>query len=196
MSSISFLIFLFLLSILIFVKYRVKNSEEFRKKVIVKLKKLSLVFFMPYWALIISSLLVFYTYGRIVRPSIEISSSLKNNLQNLNGLWGFYNEKEREHWSLQISYDLNTKKGNYVLSHKYDSWGENTKNEVKKVSEGSFVLVEGYDRYGDKAFVGRNTATNNPVFIITQLENNLADDWLLRISMIEDQMLGEHMIKL
>ena len=201
MSSITFILFFLLLAILLYVKYRVNNNEVFRKKLVSKLKNLSVVFFMPYWALITASFLLFYIYGRVVSPDLgsdssNISSSLKYNLSNLNGEWGYKNNKEDETWWLQICYNEDSKSGTYLLSQKYDSWGEGNNQKIKTVSEGPFTLVEGYDRYGDKAYIGKNTTNGNAVFAITQLENKYAVDWLLRISMIEDVMFGEHMSKL
>ncbi len=201
MSSITFILFYLLLAILLNVKYRVNNNEVFRNKLVSKLKNLSVVFFMPYWALITASFLLFYIYGRVVSPDLgsdssHISSSLKDNLSNLNGEWGYKNNKEDETWWLQICYNEDSKSGTYLLSQKYDSWGEGNNQNIKTVSEGPFTLVEGYDRYGDKAYIGKNTTNGNAVFAITQLENKYAVDWLLRISMIEDVMFGEHMSKL
>ncbi len=201
MSSVTFILFFLLLAILLYVKYRVNNNEVFRKKLVSKLKNLSVVFFMPYWALITASFLLFYIYGRVVSPDLgsdssNISSSLKYNLSNLNGEWGYKNDKEDETWWLQICYNEDSKSGTYLLSQKYDSWGEGNNQKIKTVSEGPFTLVEGYDRYGDKAYIGKNTTNGNAVFAITQLENKYAVDWLLRISMIEDVMFGEHMSKL
>lgn len=201
MSSVTFILFFLLLAILLYVKYRVNNNEVFRKKLVSKLKNLSVVFFMPYWALITASFLLFYIYGRVVSPDLgsdssNISSSLKYNLSNLNGEWGYKNDKEDETWWLQICYNEDSKSGTYLLSQKYDSWGEGNNQKIKTVSEGPFTLVEGYDRYGDKAYIGKNTTNGNAVFAITQLENKYAVDWFLRISMIEDVMFGEHMSKL
>ena len=122
-------------------------------------------------------------------------NTLKNNLGNLNGEWSYKNNKENETWWLRVCYNEETKSGTYVLSQKYDSWGDNTNSKVKTISEGPFRLIEGYDRYGDKAYVGENSTNGNSVFAITQIENEYADDWLLRISLIEDVMFSKGMIK-
>jgi hypothetical protein len=125
-----------------------------------------------------------------------ITDTLKDNLQNLNGQWGFKNEKDDEFWQLNICYNNDSKTGTYVLKQKYDSWGKSEEQKINTVSEGSFSLAEGFDRYGDKAYVGNNSVTGNQVFVITQLENKYASDWSLRITMIEQDMFGEHMTKL
>jgi hypothetical protein len=199
--AIRILFFLFLLAIILFVKHRVKNNEAFRKKLVAKLKSISIVFFMPYWVLVAASSLVFYIYvssfsTNFSSNSNNISSSLKYNLSNLNGEWGYKNDKEDETWWLQICYNESAKNGTYVLSQKYDAWGEDKAPQLKTISQGQFTLIEGYDSYGDKAYIGRNITTGNSVFAITQIENKYAVDWLLRIPMIEDVMFGERMSKI
>lgn len=71
MSITSFYLFFLLLAILLFLKYQVKNNEAFRKKLVLKLKNISIVFFMPYWALITASLILFYIYGRVLSPDLS-----------------------------------------------------------------------------------------------------------------------------
>lgn len=199
--AIRILFFLFLLAIILFVKHRVKNNEAFRKKLVTNLKSISIVFFMPYWVLVAASSIVFYIYISSFSPNFSsnsnnISSSLKYNLSNLNGEWGYKNNKEDETWWLQICYNGSAKNGTYVLSQKYDAWGEDKAPQLKTISQGQFTLIEGYDSYGDKAYIGRNITTGNSIFAITQIENKYAVDWLLRISMLEDVMFGERMSKI
>ena len=68
MSLTLFYLFLLLLAIILYVKYKVSNNEAFRKKIVLKLKKISIIFFLPYWVLISASLISFYIYGRLVSP--------------------------------------------------------------------------------------------------------------------------------
>jgi hypothetical protein len=170
-----------------------KTEKQVKEKeFIVKNKKLIFI-------LLPSILVLLYFFGRynpLFSSSDKVTDNLQNNLGNLNGEWGYKNDKEDETWWLQICYNEDSKNGTYILSKKYDSWGENNDQKIKTVSEGPFTLIEGYDRYGDKAYVGKNSNTGNAVFAITQIENKYAVDWLLRISMIEDVMFGKHMSKL
>ncbi len=161
------------------------------KEFIVKNKKLIFI-------LIPSALVLLYFFGRYnpIFNSNEVTDNLQNNLGNLIGEWEYENKKEDETWWLQICYNEDAKNGTYVLRQKYDSWGENNDQKIKTVSEGPFTLIEGYDRFGDKAYIGKNNITGNAVFAITQIENRYAVDWLLRISIIEDVMFGKHMSKL
>jgi hypothetical protein len=200
MSFLTLYVFVLFFAILLFVKWEMKKSEKVRNKVVGALKGFSVIFFIPSWALITSGLILLFFYIKFIgRPNASayesVSSSLRNNLANLNGEWSYHNQKAEEMWWLQICYSDKTRKGTYLLSQKNDSWGANKNRQVRIISEGAFDLVEGYDRYGDKAYVGKNTETGNAVFAVTQLENRYATDWLLRISLIEDDMFGEYMRK-
>jgi hypothetical protein len=125
-----------------------------------------------------------------------VTSSLKNNLSNLNGEWSWHDKKQDETYWLNICYNESSKSGTYKIQNKADDWGSSTNNELHTISAGNFILTEGQDRYGDKAYVAINTSNSSPVFAVTQLENRFASDWLLRISMIEDDMFGHSMTKL
>ena len=126
----------------------------------------------------------------------DVESTLKNNLSNLNGEWSWHDKKQDETYWLNICYNESSKSGTYKIQNKADDWGSNTNNQLHTISAGNFILSEGQDRYGDKAYVAKNTSNSNPVFVITQLENRFASDWLLRISVIEDDMFGQSMTKL
>lgn len=189
------IIFLFVFIILlIFIKYRMQSNESFKTKLINKIGKLSVIFFMPNWLLIIGPILIFQLSSFLFKPK-EISSNLRNNLKNLNGQWYFHNDKEDESFWLQICFDDKSKVGTFNISQKYDNWGGKNTEKTKTLSEGQFNLIEGFDRYGDKAYVGQKKS-GTPVFLVTQIENNLSTNWLLRISTIEDQMFGAGMTKL
>jgi hypothetical protein len=125
----------------------------------------------------------------------SISSSLQNNLENLNGKWEYSNKKQHEFWFLEISYDDITKSGNYVLNQQNEGWGVNKSSKMRTIDKGSFNLVEGFDRYGHKAYVGENPDTNNSIFLITEVDNKYAMDWMLRLRIIEEDMFGEKMNK-
>lgn len=127
--------------------------------------------------------------------SNSISSTLENNLENLNGKWGYNNKKHQEFWFLDIHYDNITKSGSYVLTQKNDSWGDDKNSEKKTIDSGTFNLVEGYDRYGHKAYVGENPKSGISVFLITEVDNEYALDWMLRLCKIEQDMFGEKMLK-
>ena len=71
--------FLLFLIILLFIKYRVKNNEAFKKKLVSKLKNLSIIFFMPYWAIITASLILFFTIGRVGSPFENVDKTNKDN---------------------------------------------------------------------------------------------------------------------
>ena len=126
----------------------------------------------------------------------SISSTLENNIENLNGKWEYNNKKQNEFWFLEISYDESTKSGSYVLSQQNEAWGVNKNSEMRTIDKGIFNLVEGYDRYGHKAYVGENPKTNSSVFLITEIENKYAMDWMLRLRIIEEDMFGEKMNKI
>jgi hypothetical protein len=168
------------------------EKPVYEKEFLLRNKKI-ILFILP------SILVILYFFGRYnsaLNPN-KVSDNLKNNLGNLNGEWAFKNDKEDETWWLQICCTEDAKNGTYILSRKPDSWGENTDDQqTKTVSTGEFKLVEGYDIYGDKAYIGKNKTTGNAVFAITQIENELAADWMLRISIIEDVMFGKQMNKL
>jgi hypothetical protein len=169
-----------------------KTSKELDEiELFKKYKKLVLI-------LIPSTLILLYFFGRYntMFDSNKISDTLINNLTNLNGEWSYHNTKQNENWWLQICYNDETKKGTYVLSNKSDSWGENKNQDIKTINQGSFDLIEGYDGYGEKAYVGRDVTMQKPIFLITQLENNYGMDWLLKISLIESDMFGEKMTKI
>lgn len=170
-------------------QFKTESSLK-EKQFLVKYKKI-IIIVLP------SILLLLYFFGRYnpLLSAEKVSDSLKHNLSNLNGAWFYKSDKQDEKWWLQICYDETSKSGTYVLSRKEDSWGGNSEPKIQTVSEGSFNLIEGYDRYGDKAYVGQKTSTSTPVFVITQIENKYAADWLLRISEIEQEMFGEHMSK-
>lgn len=72
--------FLLFLIILLFIKYRVKDNEAFKKKLVSKLKNLSIIFFMPYWAIITASLILFFTIGRVGSPFENVDKTNKDNL--------------------------------------------------------------------------------------------------------------------
>lgn len=147
----------------------------------------------------ISILGIILIYSQLNSISIfnnSISSTLENNLENLNGQWGYYNKNQHESWFLEINYDDATKSGSYILSQQNDRWGEDKNSEMTTIDKGIFNLVEGYDRYGHKAYVGENPKTNSSVFLITEIENKYAMDWMLRIRIIEEDMFGEKMYKI
>lgn len=123
------------------------------------------------------------------------SSSLENNLGNLNGEWYWHNKKQQENWWLILCYDEKSKQGTYELWHKYDDWGSDKKNDLKKMDEGNFTLTEGFDMYRGRAYVGKKNSNGPNVFAITQIDNRYAVDWFLRLSTIEDEMFGEGMTK-
>jgi hypothetical protein len=125
--------------------------------------------------------------------SNSISSTLKNNLENLNGKWKYYNKNQHEYWAIEISYDNTTKSGSYTLRQQYEAWGEDKNQETKTIDKGNFNLIEGYDRFGNKAYIGENPDTNSTVFLITELDNTM--DWMLRLRIIEPDMFGEKMYK-
>ena len=124
-----------------------------------------------------------------------LDDKLKNNLSNLNGEWSWKNTKEGEFWWLRVCFNSETQNGTYQILQQYDNWGDNNKNKVETIDEGSFQLKEGYDLFGDKAYIGVNTLNGNTAFLITQLDNNLAIDWLLRIRLVEKEQFGERMHK-
>jgi hypothetical protein len=126
---------------------------------------------------------------------MELSNQLKDNLQNLNGEWAFKNDKEDENWWLQICFDSNKMQGTFILSQKYDSWGQNSNSKINIIDRGSFNLIEGYDMYKDKSYEGKNSSSGSTVFVITNLENPYSTDWHLRLRAIEDQMFGKYMTK-
>jgi len=70
-----FLTFILFLIILLFIKYRVKSNEAFRKKLVSKLKNLSIIFFMPYWAIITAPLILYCTFASVV-SSVSSNDSL------------------------------------------------------------------------------------------------------------------------
>ncbi len=125
----------------------------------------------------------------------SVNSSLQNNLANLTGEWGWHDKKQEDNFWLTICFNQNSNTGTYKIQNKLDDWG-GKKNTLNTISSGSFSLGEGHDRYGDKAYVATDISTSNPVFAVTQIENKYAIDWMLRLSMIEDDMFGYGMSKL
>ncbi len=143
----------------------------------------------------IKQLLILTAFALLMCRCNSVSNKLKNNLGNLNGQWVFHNDKQEENWQLEICYNDKSKSGTYVLSKYLDSWGGNN-DKVKIISKGPFELIEGHDIYGDKAYVGKNKNDKSSVFAITQIENSISGEWLLRIRIIEDEMFGKQMDKL
>lgn len=117
-----------------------------------------------------------------------VSSKLNwDDFSNLNGEWHWNDEKNDEDWRLDICYDEKEKTGTYKYSFKIQDWGDNTSNETHILSQGVFKLAQGYDRYGDNAYVGKNL-NGVDVFVITKYNH-------LKIVIIEDKMFGQGMIK-
>lgn len=125
-----------------------------------------------------------------------ITSELKNNLENLHGTWSWFNSKDAENWYLNICLsDKEQLTGNYALFQKYSSWGESKEPELKMISSGKFKIKEGYDYYGDKAYLGEDVDTKGLIFVINQLDNPYASDWHLRIGILQDIMFSKQMTK-
>ncbi|SEJ75215.1 hypothetical protein SAMN05216327_11893 [Dyadobacter sp. SG02] len=127
--------------------------------------------------------------------SSEPSQELKDNLGNLDGTWAWESKKAESTYCLRICFDLNTKSGKYDLASLHEDW-ESEKSKLSKIRSGKFELVNGYDKYGDKAYVGKDTESDKPMFVITLLDNPYASEWHLRLSMIEDEMFGHGMLKI
>jgi len=144
-------------------------------------------------------IIILYFLFNIIRNTTtaysDVESTLKNNLSNLNGEWWWDDKKQDESFWLKICFNESDNNGTYKILKKADNWGNKNNNPLHTLKSGSFKLTEGKDRYGDKAYVAIDISNSTPVFLITQLENNLARDWLLRISVIEDDMFGESMTK-
>jgi hypothetical protein len=172
------------------------RTLPFLKNQSIRLRKIIVSFFIYIFLYIISAtfikpLITNSEYGQ----SEFLDDKLKNNLSNLNGEWSWKNTKEGEFWWLRVCFNNETQTGTYQILQQYDNWGDNKKNKVETIEEGSFQLKEGYDIFGDKAYIGVNTLNGNTAFLITQLDNNLAIDWLLRIRLIEKEQFGERMHK-
>jgi len=123
----------------------------------------------------------------------KLSKTLRDNLGNLNGVWSYNNTKEDELWNINICYDKDSKSGTYVIKKKRNAWGGN-KEDIQVISEGSFILEEGYDVYGDKAYIGKNTSTGRGEFAIVRLDTKI-DGWALEPVELEREMLGSGMDK-
>jgi hypothetical protein len=173
------------------------KTLPFLKNQSIRLRKFLLAFFI--YMIFLNGFTV-----KIIKPLIvnsEFSQNeilddrLKNNLENLNGEWSWKNSKEGEFWWIRICFNNETQTGTYQILQQYDNWGDDKNNKVESIDEGSFQLKEGYDIFGDKAYVGANTLNGNTAFLITQLDNNLAVDWLLRIRLVEKEQFGERMHK-
>ncbi|MCF8430171.1 MAG: hypothetical protein K9G64_08575 [Bacteroidia bacterium] len=143
----------------------------------------------------IGLLLIYILYNVSISGKSNINSSLQNNLANLTGEWGWHDKKQEDNFWLTICFNQNSNTGTYKIQNKLDDWG-GKKNTLNTISSGSFSLGEGHDRYGDKAYVATDISTSNPVFAVTQIENKYAIDWMLCLSMIEDDMFGYGMSKL
>lgn len=168
------------------------NKELSEIEFLKKHKKIILVSSLT----ILSIIIISNQFNSLTIFSNSISSTLENNLENLNGKWGYNNKKQHEFWFLDISYDNSTKSGRYVLTLQNDSWGGDKNSEKKTIDTGTFNLVEGYDRYGHKAYVGENPNSGSSVFLITEVDNKYAMDWMLRLRIIEEDMFGEKMDKI
>lgn len=107
--------------------------------------------------------------------SNKVSDDLTGDLGNLTGRWFYKNVKEREIWSLQICYSDATKSGTYAMYYKYDNWGEHGSTGYKLRNQGQFTLIEGFDVYGDKAYVARDSQISSRPFVI----RNLDGEWEL-----------------
>jgi hypothetical protein len=167
------------------------NKELSEIEFLKKYKKIILISTLT----IIGIIFISNQLNSVTNFSNSISSTLKNNLENLNGKWEYNNKNQNEFWYLEISYDDATKTGSYVLSQQNESWGVNKNSEKKTIDTGKFNLLESYDRYGHKAYVGENPNTHSSVFLITEIDNKYAMDWMLRIRIIEEDMFGEKMYK-
>jgi hypothetical protein len=191
-------IWIIILILLIAISYLTKNNLNFKNAVLKYLKSASIVFFMPYWVLIISYIIISYTIASGIsnfNQKEKPNGSLSSGLANLNGEWHWHDKKQDESFWLLICTN-DGKSGTYQLYDKQDQWAQNKKVEPYLRESGSFILEEGYDLYGDKAYVGINKETNQRAFVITQLENKYSSDWMLRIARIEDDMFAEQMDKL
>ncbi len=124
--------------------------------------------------------------------SNELSSNLTNNLANLNGVWSYKNSREDELWMINICYNNDSKTGTYITKIIKEAWGGN-KADTTIVSEGDFILEEGYDVYGDKALVAKNTSSGgSQTFAIVRLDS---DDWNLEPLELQNEMVGGGMNK-
>ena len=122
-----------------------------------------------------------------------LSSELKDNLGNLSGIWSYTDKKEDELWNINICYNKDSNTGTYIIRKKRKAWGGNPE-EIQVISEGPFVLEEGYDVYGDKAYVGKNISTEHVAFAIVGLDRKI-DGWALEPVELEREMLGSGMKK-
>lgn len=146
------------------------------------------------------SLIPFFIIVKLLYDNPDIfdntpSQKLKDNLGNLDGTWAWESKKAESNYYLGVCFDLNTKSGKYDLATVREDW-ESEKSKISKIRKGKFKLVNGYDRYGDKAYVGKDIETDKAMFVITLLDNPYGNEWHLRLSMIEDEMFGHGMLKI
>lgn len=139
--------------------------------------------------------LYFYESWKPLLFDKDVKSELKNNLENLQGVWFWADNKNDEKWFISICLTNIEQSGYCVITKHKDTWG-GEKEDIMLVDESNFRLKEGYDIYGDKAYVGVSSQTGKTLFLVTQIENRYAVDWFLRISQIQDEQFGEGMIKI
>lgn len=143
------------------------------------------------------SLIIFcVTFFSCGNRSENDNSNLRNNLSYLNGKWSWRDKKNEETWWLTICLDSDNRKGSYNINMRQDDWASKTENKTESINSGNFIIEQGYDMYGDKAYVAKDSKNNHISFLITQLENKYATDWLLKIGDIQDQQFGEGMNKI
>lgn len=107
--------------------------------------------------------------------SNKVSDDLTGDLGNLTGTWFYENVKEREIWSLQICYSDATKSGTYAMYYRNENWGEHGSSGSKLRNQGQFTLIEGFDVYGEKAYVARDSQISSRPFVV----RNLDGEWQL-----------------
>ena len=171
------------------------------KKFMAEQEPKEVVFLKRYKKVLISiaaiSLVLTYFYNDIKYLIIEkpASSKLVNNLENLNGTWAWHDKKNDDTWMMILCTSKDGLSGSYKIGHMYDKWGR-TSSEIEVIDQGNFKLIEDYDRYRDKAYVAIRQENNHRIFVITQIENKFASDWMLRLCTVEEEMFGEAMVKL